>query len=450
MLRLALPLVISTASWTVMNFTDRMFLLWYSTEAMAAAMPAGMFYFAALCFPFGVCTYVTAFVAQYHGAGRPERIGLAVWQGVRIALVSVPLLLATSALAPWVFSLSGHTPAVAGLEATYYQVLTLGGGGVLLSATFSSLFIGLGKTRVVMLIDTAGALLNVVLDYAWIFGRWGFPEMGIAGAALATSVSQWVQVGLYAWVMRRPELREHCQLTAGRRGDPELMRRLLRYGGPNGLQMLVEVAAFAVFLLLVGRLGTEAMVATTLALNINSVAFVPMLGVGLAVTTMVARQLGGRRPDRAARAAWTGLWIAEIYMGSIAVFYVATPDLFLFGHAQGTNPAEFARLRDVTVVLLRFVAAYSVFDALNVIFVGAIKGAGDTRFILLTTTLMSPPPVLAAWWGMTVQGWGVIWCWAVLTAWVCGLGLIYLARFLQGRWRRMVVIEPDVLADGET
>jgi len=164
MMRLALPLVISTASWTVMNFTDRMFLLWYSTESMAAAMPAGMFYFAVLCFPFGVCSYVTAFVAQYHGAGRPERIGVAVWQGVRIALFSVPLLLATSLLAPWVFSLSGHPPAVAGLETTYYQVLTLGGGGVLLSATFSSLFTGLGRTRVVMLVDTTGAVLNMVLD----------------------------------------------------------------------------------------------------------------------------------------------------------------------------------------------------------------------------------------------------------------------------------------------
>jgi len=449
MLGLALPLVISTASWTVMNFTDRMFLLWFSTEAMAAAMPAGMFYFAVLCFPFGVCSFVTTFVAQYRGANRPEQIGLAVWQGVRIALWSIPLLLATCALAPWVFSLSGHDPAIAELEVTYYQVLTLGGGGVLLSVTFSSFFTGLGRTRVVMVVDAIGAALNIALDYAWIFGRWGFPEMGIAGAALATAVSQWAQVGMYVLVMRGAELRRQCQLSEGRRADRKLMRRLLRYGGPNGLQMLVEVAAFAVFLLLVGRLGPEAMAATTLAFNINSVAFVPMLGVGLAVTTMVGHQLGAKQPDRAARAAWTGLWIAELYMGTIAVFYVATPDFFLFGHAQGTDPAVFARLRDMTVVLLRFVAAYSVFDALNVIFVGAIKGAGDTRFILLTTAILSPPPVLAAWWGITCHGWGILWCWMVLTGWVCALGLVYLARFLRGRWRRMTVIEPDLLGNGE-
>ena len=84
MLALALPLVISTASWTLMNFVDRMFLLWHSPGAMAAAMPAGMLHFTMICFPLGVASYVNTFVAQYHGAGRPERIGTALWQGTRI------------------------------------------------------------------------------------------------------------------------------------------------------------------------------------------------------------------------------------------------------------------------------------------------------------------------------------------------------------------------------
>ena len=96
-------------------------------------------------------------------------------------------------------------------------------------------------------------------------------------------------------------------------------------------------------------------------------------------------------------------------------------------------------------MLLRFVAAYCLFDALNVVFVGAIRGAGDMRFILLTTLVMSPPPLLAAWWGMARQGWGLLWCWIVITVWVCALGLIYLARFLQGRWRQMRVIEPNAI-----
>ena len=182
------------------------------------------------------------------------------------------------------------------------------------------------------------------------------------------------------------------------------------------------MSAFSLFILLVGRLGEEAMAATTLAFNVNSVAFVPMLGLGIALTTMVGQQLGRDRPDMAARATWTAFWMALAYMGTMAALYLLVPDLFLWGHASGAGPEEFAELRDVTVVLLRFVAAYCLFDAMNLIFVGAIKGAGDTRFVLIVSLSSRRCPLLAGWLGITCFGWGLLWCWSVVTAWVCGAG----------------------------
>jgi multidrug resistance protein, MATE family len=300
---------------------------------------------------------------------------------------------------------------------------------------------------VIMVVDSGAALLNIVLDYAWIFGRWGFPEMGIAGAAWATATSQWARALAYWLLAESPRYREKYQWAAGRRLDLPLMRRLWRYGGPNGLQFLVETAAFTVFVLLVGWLGEKAVAATTLAFNVNSLAFVPILGLGTAVTTMVGQQLGRNRPDLAARATWTSLWMALLYTGVLALAYVLVPNLFLAAYASGADPQEFQGLRDVIVVLLWFVAGYSLFDATNIVFSGAIKGAGDTRFILMTTLVMSPTPVLIAWLGVVLFGWGLLWCWAVLMAWICTLGLIYMARFLQGRWRHMRVIEPEVFAD---
>ncbi len=451
---LALPLIISTASWTVMNFVDRMFLLWHSTDAMAAAMPAGMVYFCLICFPLGMATYVNTFVAQYYGARRFERIGAAVWQGAWIGMLATPLFLATIPLAPWIFSAAGHEPQVAGLETIYYQILCFGAPAHILAASFSAFFTGRGQTRVVMVVGVAAALLNIVLDYAWIFGHFGFPAWGIAGAAWATVVSQWARALIYWRWMMRPAYREKYQLVAGRCIDGKLLRRLLRYGGPNGVQLTVEVGAFAVFVLLVGRLGPDAMAATTLAFNVNSVAWVPMLGLGIALTTMVGQQIGRGHPHLAARATWTSFVMAQAYLSVMAALYLFAPDAFLLGHASGTNPAEFARLRDMTVVLLRFVAVYSLVDAMNIIFVSAIKGAGDTRFILCVTLIMAPLPMAASWIGITWCGWGLLWCWLVITVWICLLGAIYLARFLQGSWRKMRVIEPiaeeEGLGPGET
>ena len=134
-------------------------------------------------------------------------------------------------------------------------------------------------------------------------------------------------------------------------------------------------------------------------------------------------------------------------MGAMALVYVLLPDVLLMGHAAGTPPAEFAQLRATTVVLLRFVAVYCLFDAMNVVFSGALKGAGDTRFIML---VVAADDALAPAGGpgreCTTGGGGLLWCWVVITVWVSAMGLIYAARFLQGRWRQMRVIEPELLA----
>jgi multidrug resistance protein, MATE family len=445
-LRLAIPLIVSTASWTVMNFVDRMFLLWHSTESMAAAMPAGMLHFALVCFPLGVASYVNTFVAQYHGAGRPDRVGPAVWQGVRIGLVCVPLYLAVIPLAPWMFRLAGHEPEMAHLEVLYFQAVAFGAGAEVIAAALSAFFTGLGRTRVVMVIDTSASAMNAVLDYGWIFGHFGLPAWGIEGAAWATVVSLWFRVIAYlAWMML-PRYGRPYRLWSRRRFNAPLMRRLLRYGGPNGLQLLVEIAGFTLFLLLVGNLGPDAMAATTLAFNVNTLAFMPMLGLGIALSTIVGQQLGRNNPDLAGRATWTSFWMATAYMGGMALVYVLLPDVLLMGHAAGTSPESFTRLRDTTVVLLRFVAAYCLFDAMNVVFASALKGAGDTRFVLATSLVVTPIPLVAAWMGMHYLDYGLLWCWVVATVWVSTAGLIYGGRFLQGRWRHMRVIEPELLA----
>ena len=149
-LRVSLPLVVSTISTTVMIFIDRMFLLWYAPKAMAAAMPAGMLHFTIVSFPLGVALYVNTFVAQYEGAGRPWRIGPIVWQGMWIGILAAPLLLATT---PWVSLLlasSNQDPELARLESTFYRVLTFGSGAMIIAAAQVSFFTGREKTRVVM------------------------------------------------------------------------------------------------------------------------------------------------------------------------------------------------------------------------------------------------------------------------------------------------------------
>lgn len=440
-LAMALPLIISTLSWTLMNFTDRVFLVWYSADAVAAALPAGMMAFLVICFPLGLAAYVNTFVAQYQGAGRPERIGPVVWQALFIGFASVPLCIATIPLAPWFFTWIEHPAAIAKLETEYYQAICYGEGFVVLCSALSSFFTGRGDVRTVMIVDIFAAVLNIVLDYAWIFGHWGFPEMGAAGAAWATTVATWCRAAIYLALWFRPRFRELYHTISGCHFDRELFGRLLWFGFPNGLQYFFEVGAFNFYLLMVGQLGADELAASNLAFNVNSLAFMPVYGIGIATGTLVGQHLGENRPDLAARSTWSAFIIAAGLMVLVGAIYVLAPEWLLLAYEAEVGADAFAKLRELTIVLLRFVAFYCLFDAMNIVFSAAIKGAGDTRFVLLVSIAASGVPVAMSWIGIRLLGYGLLWSWLSVTAWVCLLGIIFLLRFIQGRWRSMRVIE---------
>ena len=161
---LAIPLVLSTSAWSVQHFVDRMFLTWYSNEAIAAAMPAGILNFAIMSFFIGTACYVNTFVAQYYGAGRYSRIGPALWQGMYIALLGGLIVLCLIPFARTIFSLVGHDTAVQKNEVIYFQYLCLGSAPVIASLSLAGFFSGRGKTWPVMWVNTFATAVNLILD----------------------------------------------------------------------------------------------------------------------------------------------------------------------------------------------------------------------------------------------------------------------------------------------
>lgn len=440
---IAWPLVISSLSWTVMTFVDRVFLAWVSGDAMAAAFSASMVWFTVLCLPLGICTYANTFVSQYNGDRQFGMIGPAVWQTVWMALVFTPVTLLFIPLAPLIFSWGDHTPKIQALEVEYFQILSLGGGGMLVAQAASAFYSGRGNTQVPMWIDSFYALLNLLLDYLWIFGLAGFPQLGIAGAGYATSLSLWLKALTYLALMLQRKYRDKYQTWQGLQFHPDIWRRLWHYGGPSGLQMVLDVLGFTVFVMLVGRLGSLEAEATSMAFSISTLAFMPIWGFGLAAGIMVGQRLGENQPDLAESSTWSTLIIALTYMTIISITYLLIPDLYLgsfFANSSELTPDQL-RLKLLSMQLLRFVAAYNLLDATLTVFVNAIKGAGDTPFVLKISWIMGA--VLAVMSFLAVEVWhlGVYGCWVIITGWVWGLGLIYLMRFRQGKWRQMRVIE---------
>jgi MATE family multidrug resistance protein len=442
-LALAYPLILTNVTFTVQVFMDRLFLTWYSVEAVAGAV-TGLFATWALIGLFlGTGEYLTAFIAQYLGAGRPWRVGPAVWQGIYFSLAAGLLLAALHPLSGPVFALAGHDAAVQAHEVTYSRILLLGGWPIVLMATASSFFTGRGQTKVVLLVNTLVAAADMLLNYLWIFGHGGFPRAGVAGAALSTVLTQAVGAAVYLALIFAPAHRARYATAQGCRLEWPLLARLLRFGLPTGLQYFIEIMAFAVFMMIVGRIGTAELAASTLAFNLNTIVFFPMVGLGIAVSTLVARYLGSEEPAIAERSVWSAFWMSLGYMALCGAAYLLVPQLLLGPYAVGSDPSTFGRVQDMAVVLLRFVAVYSIFDMMNVIFAAGLRGAGDTRYPLMTTLVLAwAAMLLPAWAACVVLGAGVYVAWTTASAYVVLLGLILLRRFRMGRWRSLRIIEP--------
>ena len=386
---IAFPLILSTGMWSIEQFIDRMFLSWYSPATIAAAMPAGMLNFAFMSFFTGTVTYVGTFVAQYFGAGQNKKVGPSVWQGVYISLLGGIVLVIAGLFSEPIFNLIGHEPAVRQNEIVFFRILCFGSFPAIATSALSGFFSGLGKTWPIMWVNIIGTLVTVVLDYFLIFGNWIFPELGMAGAAIATVASGIATFVMYLALMARPSYSREFDTLRGWRPNLELFKRIIYFGLPSGLQFLVDIAGFTTFVLIMGSLGMINLAATNIAFNINTIAFMPMLGGGIAVSVLVGQYLGKNRVDLAEKSAYSAFHITFGYMSAIALLYIVVPGIFIAPFASKTDPEDFKNIKELVIVLLRFVAAYSLFDTMSIVFESAIKGAGDTHFVFKMIAFVS-------------------------------------------------------------
>ena len=244
---IAFPMILSTASWSIQHFVDRVFLTWYSTDALAASLPAALTNFVFVSLFLGMAGYVNTFVAQYSGAHRLERVGPAVWQGVYLALLSGLLALIPAFFSGPLFGFVGHAPAIRAEEIEYFRILCYGTGPQVAATAFSCFFSGRGETWIVLGVNVMAIGVNIVLDYGLIFGHWGLPALGISGAAWATNIGLVIAAVVFALLFLRRQYREEYATWRGWRPDLELLARLVRFGGPNGISFMLDIMVETLF-----------------------------------------------------------------------------------------------------------------------------------------------------------------------------------------------------------
>jgi MATE family multidrug resistance protein len=435
MLKLAAPMVITNISFTVMQFVDRYMVSRLGTDALAAILPAGLVSFLPASFALGAMISVNTFVSQSLGRGHKNDCSNYCWQATYMGLTYSFFILATLwPAAPFLFKMMGHGPVVADMEVTYFRIMLYAQVVAVFIWSSSQFFMGIHRPIVTMYAALCGQVVNVAANYVLIFGRLGFREMGIAGAAWGTFIGILVAAVIRMAMFLTGDINATFKCRRTMNVDLTKMGDLLKVGLPSGFGLMVNVAVWGVILFgLVGKFGKEALAATSAVFSCINVSVMPVVGIGTALTAAVGKAIGRDKKAVAIKQTNVCLKAALVYMGLVGLCFFA----FRNGIMRFWSSDD--KVIEVGVNILIFAAIFQVFDAATLIYSGSLRGAGDTVW-LATVSALGAIVILG------VGGWliakffpslGPMGPWVAATLSIITVGLANRWRFKSNRWMQI-------------
>jgi multidrug resistance protein, MATE family len=429
MLRVAIPVVLAELGWMSMGVVDTIMVGPLGPEAIAASGVSNSLHFALAIFGIGLMLGLDTLIAQAYGANRIDECNRWLWHGLAFAGIVVPCLLALSWGLLLLVPRLGFHPQVAPLVETYYGILLWSGVPLVFYAVFRRYLQAIHAATPVMIALVTANLVNAFGNWAFIHGHLGMPAMGLSGSALATLIARIYLAGvLLAAVLWYDAKRKTGLLRVSRAIERTRLRQLLRLGFPAASTVALEVGVFAAATALAGKLAPVAAASHQIALNIAALAFMVPLGLASAGAVRVGHAVGARSAPRAAAAGWTALLLGVAFMATAAIMFLAVPRQLIALFTQ-----EEAVLALGSALL--FVAAiFQLFDGLQGVATGILRGLGDTRTPMITN--------LAGHWlfGLPVGyslcfvfGYGVIGLWIGLST-----GLIIAGAVLLWVWHKQI------------
>ncbi|MEN6519847.1 MAG: MATE family efflux transporter [Armatimonadota bacterium] len=444
LLVIALPMMASNACDTVMTFTDRLFLSKLGTEHMNAALCGGLMSFLMSTFFLGLIGYGTALIAQYFGSGQKRNCSVVVTQTAVIAVLAYPIILLLAPLVRSSFRSSGIAPEQLVPQTIFFNILIYASIVGLLRSALGCFFSGIGKTRIVMIASAAAMVVNVGVNYVLVLGHFGVQSMGIRGSAYGTITGGVCGLLILAAAYFFGKTRREYGVKDSFRIDLSIMRQLLKLGYPAGLEFFLNLAAFSVMVTLFDSQGQIVATAASVTLNWDMVAFIPLVGVEIAVTSLVGRYMGARQPDTAHTAAMSGIKIGSMFSCVMLIMFLTIPYALVNVFRPEVNDTVFAQSMPLTLFMVRLVAVYVLAEATMVAFTGALRGAGDTFWAMSISVTLHWLMVVILYVMFNVMHASAQFAWTALVAWMLIFIFVFYLRYRSGKWREIKIIHDPV------
>lgn len=375
------PILIAQVAQMANGVIDTVMAGHASAEDLAAVGIGSSLWMPLFLFFMGMLGALQPIISGYHGARSPEKIMPAVWQGLYLAIAgSVVMIFLLTHVHP-ILALLNLEANTARITKGYLDAFAWGVPALLLMTALRGLTDGLGHTRVIMMFSVLSTLINLPLNYMFIYGKLGLPAMGGIGCGWATSISNGIAAVALLVYLNRSRVFQHFRLLADRaRPDIKNLRYILSIGMPIGFTIFVETSMFSVIALFLVPLGPVIVAGHQIALNVVSLLFMLPLSIGMALTLRVSFLLGAETPDTARLISRSSLILA----GAIALIFASL--LWVFSGGIAALYTSDIDVQQVTIRLLVFAAAFQIVDVIQVICISALRGYKDTRipmFIML-------------------------------------------------------------------
>ncbi|NLF32885.1 MAG: MATE family efflux transporter [Planctomycetes bacterium] len=463
-LYLAAPTSLAMVNVTLMQFIDGLMVARIQPngpEALSAQFAAGMFSFVPSTLMLGTLAVINTFVAQNFGARRLDRCGQYAWQGLYMGWAWWLLLLGLIPLAPALFGLVGHAPAVQAMEVMYFRYIIAAEGIMLASRVIERFFYGVHRPAVVYVSSLVANVVNILGDWVLIFGKWGFPAMGLHGAAIATVAGMAAGLAILAAAFLSPAIARQFGTRRQWRLHGGQIREIWRVGWPAGMQFFLDMLGWGLCItVLVGSIdtvggeplsdaGTVHLTATSVVMRYMRLSFMPAVGIGLATTALVGKYIGAGRMHLVKRRVGAAVVLGVAYMGlcGLAFWLLRYPMVRWFVSLDPLKGAQAAAQLEMIVgvgaKVMICAAVFQVFDGVGIVYIGALRGAGDTLWPMVVSGVLAGVIVLGGGTFMlaVLPGLESVGVWIAGSAFVISLGVAMCLRFQSGRWQRINLLE---------
>ncbi len=381
-INLAVPVMASQLGQVMVGVADNMMVGQVGYIPLAGASLGNAIFYFFMTFGLGVSFAITPLVGFADGEGKKAECGQVLRHGLVVNTVLGVILFALVMVAANYLHLFGQEAAVVEQATPYMFVIGFSMIPLLVFQTFRQFSEGLSMTKVPMVVSVSMNILNIMLNYLLIYGKFGFPALGLLGAGIATLIARTIMaVVLAAYVLMNSRFKPYLSGMGLRNLDVKLIRDLLRIGVPAGLQFVFEIGAFSMAALMMGWIGAVTQAAHQIAINLASITYMTVSGLGAAAAIRVGNQLGRRDYKTMKKAALTLVGMGASLMVLFAIVFIVGRDYLPLLYNDEVAVVEIASS------LLIIAALFQLSDGVQVIMLGALRGMKDVKIPTIITFL---------------------------------------------------------------